>query len=503
MLDAGTQLQQGTGTALSSEGLAELYLRLLAESELRRATRNEDAGEAGSSSVRAFRMGAPSPSGGGPHQSKEVGRLRVAVGVLAAVGAVDESVGESVVMELETALAARGLLPAPMLLPRQRRGPTARGLSDSGSQGLPLVSTGQVRVASVGATLLLDDGHSLVGELHLMAMVALPGRIVLTVVAHGSKLARTGRALPVSPVPLHRMDAVYQNGTPGDLQFVGSAADERWEGALELLVAPDLMPAWLDVGPGAGGARVRVRLDLPSQPTLAELAQAAVAPTSRGERLLEAAAEALLGDVQGARASVAALVWDLDVAVGALRAVDELAADSPAPGRLCALARILGFDVMTGGAHPSSVPDAELPEQWASVLVERGRREQREGPEGLAPVAVVLPEIEGATFVLGGLQSTPEDFRLHVCALGWKPDPSTWLRRALGGDLAFSWWAQEPSGRWHLGLIDGWEASGDTTGFRLRFAPPLDVRSRWLELVVSGRTSRVSARIGLRWEAAW
>ncbi len=474
---------------LNTKRSAETYLRLLAEAELRRAQ-------------------VEATSGAGPGQRRGSQRLQAVASVLATVGALPVSVAESVINDHSVALAARSFLPAPMLLPAQpgSLGPMSVGGTVSpgqspGPAGSP-VSRGPAPVGVtarlVGVMLALDDG-SASGELHLLAMVSSPGQVVLTMVAYGAPVAGTTRHLPMARLPFQALSAVDDHGATHGLGANGEAHQDCWEGKLVLDSGSASLPRWLDIFSQTGGRAVRADLTAPSTVCMVAVEGAPAATT--GERLLEAAGEVMLGQSgMMARVQGAVMLGDLDVVREALEIAGELPEASGAIGHLASLARTLGIEVpkLAGGISQGK---AGLPERWASVLVDRGRKAPRRGPEGLLPVAVVLPELEGATFALAGLRSTEDHFSLHVCCFGWQP-AQTGFRRGWGGDLSFSWWAQDSNGQWHVGAPAGWGSAGSMADMRLHFVPPLDASAKWLELVVTGRESLVKARFALEWGPA-
>src|SRR5271169_301498 len=144
-----------------------------------------------------------------------------------------------------------------------------------------------------------------------------------------------------------------------------------------------------------------------------------------GERLLVLEAERILasGDARGpVEGPVPGEIITVLTQAGAI------AADSPVPGQLAALCQRLG-----AAGHGITVPPAqEIPAQWASVIAHRDAPVPAGGPEVFAPLACVLPDVDGARFALAGLSTAAGQSHLHVISSGmpqltyrsahnWKP----------------------------------------------------------------------------------
>ena len=108
-------------------------------------------------------------------------------------------------------------------------------------------------------------------------------------------------------------------------------------------------------------------------------------------------------------------------------------------------------------------PGHRLPEPWVSVL--SGSR-RVDGPQGVSSAAVVLPEIDGARFVLAGLSSWERHATLLVFAWGWSHQPREFRPRQ-----PFSWWARDDADRWHVARVGAHDAATGT--FQLELTPPL------------------------------
>ena len=117
---------------------------------------------------------------------------------------------------------------------------------------------------------------------------------------------------------------------------------------------------------------------------------------------------------------------------------------------------------------------------------------RQDGPRGTAPVVAVLPELDGARFVLAGLSSWERQATVLVFAWGWHPSP-----RGFRPEQPFSWWARDDAGRWHVGRATAHGAPAGT--FTLELAPPLHPAASSLEVILTGRSGRVTATLPLRW----
>ena len=135
----------------------------------------------------------------------------------------------------------------------------------------------------------------------------------------------------------------------------------------------------------------------------------------------------------------------------------------------------------------------DLPGPWASVLDHDPRQE---GRLGVLPAAAVLPEIDGARFVLAGLVSGEREAIMPVFAWGWESRP-----RAFRPGQPFSWWARDNAGRWHVGRWPPYDMVAGT--FHLEFYPPLDPAATSLDIILTGRSSQVTATLPLAWGDGW
>ena len=134
-----------------------------------------------------------------------------------------------------------------------------------------------------------------------------------------------------------------------------------------------------------------------------------------GEQLLAAVADTLLGGGTMVGMAATALAASLAEVETALRAVGALPAGSPAVARLAALCQ--QRSVPLRGDLATRARATGLPGPWASVLAQR-RDGPGEGRTGVLPLAAVLPETDGARFVLAGLSSWERQLSMPVVGLG-------------------------------------------------------------------------------------
>jgi hypothetical protein len=215
---------------------------------------------------------------------------------------------------------------------------------------------------------------------------------------------------------------------------------------------------------------------------------------SPAERVIDAAAVSLLHDAVAHGDEGLPwhdLSWVADV-VTALDAVGALAPAQAAVGRLVTLAGRLGVGVPT--VVSAAAEPAGLPADWTSVLENRGRRD---GPRGGTPAAAVLPELDGARFVLAGLQSDPAGARLSVLAWGWDHGSPFF---SGDEDGPWSWSARDDKGRWHVATEDGGSFSGDHAELQLHLVPPLHPDATSLEVTLAGPSGQVTATVPLDWD---
>ena len=165
--------------------------------------------------------------------------------------------------------------------------------------------------------------------------------------------------------------------------------------------------------------------------------------------------------------------------VAALQAVAGLTAGSAALSRLATLAGRLGID-FPAGLRPLTRP-AELPDAWASVLDHRGAAD---GPDRVAAVAAVLPEVDGARFALAGLDSVAGSATLRVVAWGWQPS-------SAGPTSVVS---ASPGGRGTTGAAGIWPGSMARTMEAARWTCSSSSGRRWIRTPGRWRSSCAARR---------
>ena len=427
---------------------------------------------------------------GGPAQPEEpsaeeaVRRLGTVGNALVWVGALDEGTADSVVGGLETALVARSRIPPHHLWFRMRRGPRQQ------QANRPLA--GAYAAAPVGV-LVPAAPESGLGDIHMVTMVIAPDRAFL--VTAGRVADPDSRSLHRDPWPVFGgtglQAATDDRGNGYELRedSAWSDGDGEWGGTLRLSPIPPAGTQWLELTMSPGSAPVRVDL----AGACAEAAPESVPAGSPAEHLIDAAAIGLLDRAIGAEGD--RVPWhDLrqvaDV-VTALEAVGALAAARDAVGRLVTLAGRLGADIPP--ALTAAGPPRDLPAAWASILANRGRRD---GPRGVAPVAVVLPELDGTRFVLAGLRSDPAGARLQVHAWGYHRMPGPFQDRRV---RPWSWSARDDKGRWHILTEDSGSFSDQHAELQLTLEPPLHPAATSLEVHLAGPSGQVTVTMPLDW----
>ena len=425
-----------------------------------------------------------------PSPEEGVQRLRAIAHALARAGAVDLATADSIVASLETALAARGRLDPERLFVQELHAEQQRRTARP--------EAGPYLAAPVGV-LFPAPPQSGLADVRLFTLVIAPDRAVLTVSGRLSEENLRSRHLDPWPLfgsnapPAARDDRGNRYGFHED---GGWSDDESWSGILVLTPVPPPGVRWLDLTMTPGSAPVRVNLADPGPRD--EEVPACVNAASPAELMVEAAALEMLYPAAGDGHE---LLWhDLsgmaDI-VAALEAVGALEPAREAVGRLVTLARRLDVPVPAAlsAAAPPAGP-ADLPEPWRNLLENRGRRD---GPVGLAPAAAVLPELDGARFVLAGLRSDETGAELDV--MGWG---SRVVRHyLLDSELRlWAWSARDDRGRWHVAEEVSSSAGDQHAELKLRLVPPLHPEATSLEVTVTGRTGRATATVPLDWRRA-
>lgn len=454
----------------------ETYLRELAEAELRHA---------------------PVLAGPGPH----VHRMWLAATALAAARAVDPGTAWQVLAGFEMAAALRsGDFRAVLRSAHPPHWARPPGAGQPASGGPPSAPT----AIPIGATLPLPpEREGWYGELRLLCLARTDSQAAITVATRWVGQARRSATPRPRHAPFHQVGALDESGTsrPGALWDMGiEDGREWWDCHLGLIPALPAGTRWLEVGPGAGGRCVRVDLALAGTPAV----QVSVAPaetSSAAARLLDRAGEELLCHRPDSIAGGLPLGLRVALLIQDLTGSGALPADDPAVVRLAALGWRLGLDLGAGSYRDgpgSQAPASRLPAAWASLLIDG---DARDGPDGVAPFAASLPEIDGARLALAGLRSARDGVTLHVMASGWEPLGLGWLvhgtPRSEPPDVSLSWQARDSAGRWHLVQGTNW---GSRQGMiQMHLTPPLHPAASSLEVIITGTRHKICAAVPLDW----
>jgi hypothetical protein len=329
------------------------------------------------------------------------------------------------------------------------------------------------------------DGHR--GEAHLQTLVLAPDRAAITTVFVSTwrevarKSGDAGAGPPSFP-PFGGSGLTDDQGRLYRLTFEPGAGGWHESGVLDISPIPPADARWLDVPTGPGTS---VRINLAEAVPAARISSEPTAPRPVGDRLLTAVAETMLGGGPMAGVEATHLASSLAEVAQALEVVQALPGNSLALVHLAALCQRRGIEVRAPLADRARA--VGLPDPWAGVL---NRSQDQDGPPGVVPVAAVLPEIDAARFVLAGLTSWERHASLPIFAWGWSARP-----RGFRPAQPFSWWARDDAGRWHVGRTTAFNAVPGT--FQLELTPPLHPDATSLDIIVTGRSSRVTATLPL------
>jgi hypothetical protein len=406
------------------------------------------------------------------------------------VGALDGAAAQALLSDFAAALAARGLAPAGRLLDAAIPGASEPGSAERADRPAP---DGRYRAIPIAAVVPAEWGGYL-GEVHLQTLVLAPdcAMIVTTFVStwrEPAGLPADGLAGRPSFPPFGESGLTDDRGRPYRLDYQTAEGGWHQYGILGISPIPPAGVRWLDMPTGTAGVlRIPVtdRGALPYRRTGAGLAPGAAVsveplPTRAvGEHLLTAVADTLLGGGSMAGMAATSIAVGLAEVETALRAVRALPGGSPIAAHLAALCQRRSIDVRGDLAHRARA--ATLPAPWASVL---SRSQHRDGRTGVVPLAAVLPELDGARFVLAGLSSWERQLSVPFAAWGWSPRPRTFRPRQ-----PFSWWARDDAGHWYTGRTGPFHSMART--FQVEFTPPLHPDARSLDIILTGS-------VPLRW----
>jgi hypothetical protein len=284
-------------------------------------------------------------------------------------------------------------------------------------------------------------------------------------------------------LPYDRLWAVDDERTRYTVRFeAGQGETATWRGVIQLSPVPPRRARWLDLI-GDGTRLLRLPLHpaaAPGRPPAPPPAEpTAILPA---DRLLMAEAERILvtGDAAGPAEGP-----DLGEIITVLTDAGVIAAGNPLPGQLAALCQRLG-----AARHGITVwPAADIPAEWASVVAHRDAPAPAGGPGLFAPLAVLLPDVDGAWFALAGLSSAAGESHLHVVGIGLPPPAGRFEYNWTPG---YSWWLTDSAGNWHVGTAgEPWTFGDGTQAFRLRLTPPLTALPDVADLVLTGPSTRI------------
>jgi hypothetical protein len=464
---------------------AETHVRLLAEDQLRRAM----------TSPRYRWLHEDFQAGGQPPEEVGLHRVRAVLSALRQVGVLSRATAGLLGAEFADALAIRGLhdprglaSPAPASpAPASPGGSAGAGAmaTDAAAQRASGPPGGRYLAVPVGAVIPAEwDGHE--GDVHVLALVLAPDRAAITTSFVSSwRAAPAAAGSPATPQP--SFPPFGGSGVTDDqgrrygltLEIAGGGWHEM--GLLALSAVPPPGTRWLDMPVSPDRS---IRIDLTGAPVI-RVRHEHHPPPPLGELLLGAVADTMLGGGQLVGMNATLLASGLAEVADALTAVRLLAPDSPAARHLAALCARRAIEVR--GPWASRAGGAGLPGPWASVL---SRSRRMDGPQGASAATAVLPEIDGARFVLAGLSSWERHATLLVFAWGWSRRP-----REFRPQQPFSWWGRDDADRWHVGRIAVHDAAPGT--FHLELTPPLHPAAKSLDIILTGRADQVTATLPL------
>jgi hypothetical protein len=468
---------------------AETYLGLLAEVELRRAgdrLRGLDA---------AAGTDVWSDPGMAPFTTAESALWKVgrAGRILVVAGVLDQDYLDRLWSDLHGAIYARSRL---LLNWDRRRGMLGRTMFALSSSPLPSrCASRAMRAAPIGRRLRMASGGAR-WALHLMSLVRAETEAVITVVMRmhwpsdgpGGDLEITGAG--PRHMPYDQLWAVDDEGTRYTVRFEGGRGGTAiWRGIARLSPVPPPGVQRLDLV-GDGTCLIQLPLGPPAAPRLragpSAREPAAIPP---GDRLLILAAERILASGDAGRPVEEPGPGEV---IRVLTEAGAIAADSPVPGQLAALCQRLG-----AAGYGITVPPAQqIPAPWASVLAHRDAPVPADGPEVFAPLAVVLPDVDGARFALAGLSTAAGESHLHVIGGGMPPLTDRFAHNWAPG---FSWWLRDSAGDWHVAAAgEPWPFGDGMQAFVLRLTPPLAAVPDAAKVVVTGPATRIRATVPIR-----
>jgi hypothetical protein len=416
-------------------------------------------------------------------------RLGAVARALIQVDAISQPTADAVMASLEAAMVARSRIHPWRLLIRSRR---AR------RQGTARPPAGVYLAAPMGVPAVASPESGL-KNVALVTVVVAPDRALL--VLAGQVAGKDDQSVHRDPWPVFagssgsssRPTATDDRGNTYALREGSGWSEEtgEWDAAMQISPVPPAGTQWLELTMSPGSAPIRVDL-------AAAGGNAAPCPQPThgcpAEWVIDSAAAKLLyvavDDGQhGARLPDLPELADIVTAFGAVGALEPARG---AVGRLVTLADRVGVDIPPA-LRAASPPPHDLPAAWVSVLENAHRRD---GPRGMAPAAMALPELDGTRLVLAGLRSYPDCAKLTVMAWG-----NLEMRGLIeyGAGAPWSWPARDDQGRWHAMSVEFYNGGDEFAELRLDLKPPLHPRATSLEVAVTGRSGQVTATVPLDW----
>jgi hypothetical protein len=474
---------------------AETYLRLLAESELRRATMLPVGQRAG---------------------QRHAPRLALAAQALSTAGAVDAGTAAQIRAELELALTARRLS-RPGLSPRTQldRLTLSRMLDE---RDTALVA--QVQRARIASTAFpasgSDAGHPAapwrvvpVGQVIRGNGLRGGGDLLLLAYVQAAAGAQFTMASAMAGSPRlssRQLTATDDQGTSYQLEVIGGFRT----GALELRPDPPRAIRWLDLTTAPGEPATRIDLDPPDPPGRPPEITVTRTATSPGEILLDVIAARILTStgrsISPAQPEhLAGITTDLRAFVGdgpgnitaALLAVGALSPASPVPGQLAGLCERLGVP----GHGITAPPAADLPQPWQSMLTGYHRKPHPAlAPGSWATAVAGLPELGGVQITVLGLHDGEPGTILHMLASGVTLEDNWSYGRGVRPLPVL--WIRDSNGHWHTtrtSRLSPWNDTGMVMLW-LAIVPPLEADAAWIDMVAAAPSATVRARLPLRWQ---
>jgi hypothetical protein len=438
----------------------ETFLRGLAEHELRHWNRDGRAGPPFS----------------------PVSKVRNAVATLTQAQVIEDRDSVPLLWELDIALGVRSDSQARVV----SRAARSHAFSGLGPPPAAIRQAAEPLVIPLGRRLLVDDERAPC-DLHLMTYVRTEHNAMISTAirmrwpADGSSTDLEIQGAGPQHLPYRELALADAHDARYRVDFRGDGGTADWQGIALIDPCPPADTGWLDLI--VDGSRRLARLDLTRRPEAATVTTEQVTALP-WERMAGAAAEQILAGVTGPgrRDIISHLASDIEVLTG----TGVIAPGSRIPGQLAALCQRLGFS-----KHGISVPPSAIPMPWASVIEHDSSA--GEPADQTTPLAASLPDIDGMRFAVAGLTTMAGQSVLHVISAGPMTPAGPWF---YGRYYGCSWWLRDSAGNWHVAVAREPDfLTEDDVALALTLNPPLGPAHGVLELVVTGATTRVHARI--------